>query len=176
MVEISTPPHAQSTDRAGSATEAFDDTLHRVLRLANSLSVPFSTYLGRRYNISINEFRLLMLIGRNPGCASHELAEITGVNPMSIFRAVSALQKHNRVKMFRDPHNKKRKPLVLTAEGQRLYEAMRPQVDKVSTYLVSGLSPEDVTRLNAYLDTLVETLHATDERGNSQFLAFTQPD
>lgn len=159
-----------------SAKDAFDDTLHRVLRLANNLNAPFATYLGHRYDISINEFRLLMLIGRNPGCASHELAEITGVNPMSISRAVGALQKHDRVKVVRDPANKKRKPLVLTDEGERLYKAMRPQVDKVATYLVSGLAPEDVAKLNRYLDVLVDTLQATDENGHSLFLGFTQPD
>ncbi len=156
--------------------DPFDDTLHRVLRLANHLNAPFATYLAHGYDISINEFRLLMLIGRHPRCASHELAEITGVNPMSISRAVAALQKHGRVTAARDPANKKRKPLVLTPEGERLYHAMRPQVDKVATYLVSRLGAEEVETLNRYLDVLVDTLQATDEEGQSLFLSFTRPE
>ncbi len=30
--------------------------------------------------------------------------------------------------------------------------------------------------LNQYLDTLVDTLEATDDSGNSRFLEFTRPD
>ena len=69
-----------------------------------------------------------------------------------------------------------RKILVLTDEGQRLYRLMRPQTDKVATYLVSDLAAREVETLNHYLDTLVDTLEATDEAGNSRFLEFTRPD
>ena len=37
--------------------------LHRLLKLNNRLMAPFSTHLSHRYNISLNEFRLLMAIG-----------------------------------------------------------------------------------------------------------------
>lgn len=168
----SSPPKKPSA----SAETSPADTLHRVLRLANKLMAPFSTYLEHRYKISLNEFRLLMLLGRFPNSASHELAEMTGVNPMSVSRAVAALQKHGRITVERDPANKRRKILVLTDEGQRLYRLMRPQTDKVATYLVSDLKAKEVDTLNQYLDTLVDTLEANDEAGNSRFLEFTRPD
>ncbi|QGP81037.1 MarR family transcriptional regulator [Sphingobium sp. CAP-1] len=161
---------------SASAETSPADTLHRVLRLANKLMAPFSTYLEHRYKISLNEFRLLMLLGRYPSSASHELVEMTGVNPMSVSRAVAALQKHGRITVERDPANKRRKILVLTDEGQRLYRLMRPQTDKVATYLVSDLATGEVDTLNQYLDTLVDTLEATDADGNSRFLEFTRPE
>ena len=65
-------------------------TLHRLLKLNNRLMAPFSTYLSHRYNISLNEFRLLMAIGRLGTSASHELAEHTGVNAMSVSRAAGS--------------------------------------------------------------------------------------
>ena len=40
------------------------ELLHQLLKLTNRLMAPFSTYLSHRYNISLNEFRLLMAIGR----------------------------------------------------------------------------------------------------------------
>lgn len=171
MSNSSPPTSTPAQAEAGPA-----DTLHRVLRLANKLMAPFSTYLEHRYKISLNEFRLLMLLGRYPGAASHELVEMTGVNPMSVSRAVAALQKHGRITVERDPANKRRKILVLTDEGRRLYRLMRPQTDKVATYLVSDLADREVAMLNHYLDTLVDTLEATDDAGNSRFLEFTRPD
>ena len=151
------------------------ETLHRILKLSNKLMAPFSTHLEHRYRISINEFRLLMLIGRHGVSASHELAEMTGVNIMSVSRAVSALRKHGRILMATDPNNRRRKILKLTAEGKRLYEIMRPQTDGVGEYLLSELRPDEVMALNHYLDTLIDTLEAKDEQGRSLFLERTRP-
>ena len=170
------PTASRKSPRSRADEVSQSDTLHRILRLANKLMAPFSTYLEHRYKISLNEFRLLMLIGRFPDSASHELAEMTGVNPMSVSRAVAALQKHGRITVERDASNKRRKTLVLTEEGQRLYGLMRPLTDKVADYLVSGLEAAQVDTLNHFLDTLVETLEAKDEAGNSRFLESTRPD
>lgn len=151
------------------------DTLHGVLKLANKLMAPFSIYLEHQYKISLNEFRLLMLIGRFPHSASHELVELTGVNPMSVSRAVAALQKHGRITVDRDETNRRRKTLRLTAEGERLYKAMRPQTDLVADYLVSGLKPSEIANFNAMLEKLIDTLEARDEHGASLFMERTKP-
>ena len=69
--------------------------LHQLLKLTNRLMAPFSTHLSHRYKISLNEFRLLMTIGALGRTASHELAELTGVNVMSVSRAVATLEKND---------------------------------------------------------------------------------
>ncbi|MFV0643278.1 MAG: MarR family winged helix-turn-helix transcriptional regulator [Sphingomonadaceae bacterium] len=149
--------------------------LHRLLKLSNRLMVPFSTHLEKQYNISINEFRLLMLIGRKGRTASHELAEMTGVNVMSVSRAVSALEKHGRIIVTRDPENRRRKNLELTEEGRRLFHIMRPQTETVAAYLLSDLDDRQVSELRGFIDTLIATLEAKDEEGNSLFLEETRP-
>lgn len=172
---------SQSMAATGSETNGASletgaaDTLHRILRLSNKLAAPFSTYLAHRYDITLNEFRLLMLIGLHPHSASHEVAEMTGVTPMSVSRAVAALRKQGRLQVGPDPRNRRRKSLVLTEEGQRLYEMMRPQADLVANYLVSALAPHEIATLNHFLDTLVNTLEAKDEDGQSLFLESTRP-
>lgn len=150
--------------------------LHRLLKLSNKLMAPFSVNLEKQYDISINEFRLLMLIGRRGETASHELAEMTGVNVMSVSRAVASLERKGRITVAPDPANRRRKTLRLTEEGQRLHEIMRPQTDKVSEYLLSDLSGRQVGELRRYIDRMIETLEATDEEGNSLFLERTKPD
>ena len=69
---------------------------------------------------------------------------MTGVNIMSVSRAVSALRKHGRILIAIDPDNRRRKILKLTAEGRRLYEIMRPQTDVVGEYLLSELRADEV--------------------------------
>lgn len=150
--------------------------LHQLLKLTNRLMAPFSTHLAHRYKISLNEFRLLMTIGALGKSASHELAELTGVNVMSVSRAVQTLQRHGRIEVVRDSANRRRKWLTLTAEGERLYAIMRPQSEKVADYLFSDLSAAETAQLGTILTRLIDTLEARDARGRSLFLERTRPD
>ncbi len=149
--------------------------LHQLLKLTNRLMAPFSTHLAHRYKISLNEFRLLMTIGALGRTASHELAELTGVNVMSVSRAVAMLQRNGRIEVVRDDTNRRRKWLTLTAEGQRLYEIMRPQSEKVADYLFSGMECDEIAQLEATLTRLIDTLEARDAQGRSLFLEKTKP-
>ena len=149
--------------------------LHDLLKLQNRLMAPFSTHLSHRYRISLNEFRLLMTIGALGQTASHEVAEITGVNVMSVSRAVATLQRHGRVEVVRDEGNRRRKWLTLTDEGRRLYEAMRPQSDKVADYLFDGLDKAELATLADLVTRLTDRLEAADDKGRSRFLEVTRP-
>lgn len=150
-------------------------TLHRLLKLNNRLMQPFSMHLSHRHNVSLNEFRLLMAIGRLGASASHELAEHTGVNAMSVSRAVSTLQRHGRITVEPDPANRRRKVLKLTPEGRRLYELMRPQTHAVADYLLSDLPEADLAKLDQLVSDLIARLEATDDNGRSLFLERTKP-
>jgi DNA-binding MarR family transcriptional regulator len=150
--------------------------LHQLLKLTNRLMAPFSTHLSRRYRISLNEFRLLMTIGALGRTASHEVAELTGVNVMSVSRAVATLQQNGRIEVVRDPRNRRRKWLTLTPEGERLYNIMRPQSEKVADFLFSELEPREVAQLETVLERLIGTLEAQDPEGRSMFLEQTKPD
>jgi DNA-binding MarR family transcriptional regulator len=150
-------------------------TLHRLLKLTNRLMAPFSTHLSDRYDISLNEFRLLMAIGRLGASASHELAEHTGVNAMSVSRAVATLQRNGRIEVETDPSNRRRKVLRLTEEGERLFELMQPQTEAVADYLVTGLSAADVAKLDELIGKLIARLEARDEEGRSLFIESTKP-
>ena len=150
--------------------------LHELLKLTNRLLAPFSTHLADRYAISVNEFRVLMMIGNLGTTASHEITEQTGVNAMTVSRAVAMLEKNGRITVVRDPENRRRKALRLTAEGERLYAIMLRQTIKVGDYLVSELSVEDVAAFERILSVLIATLEARDEQGRSLFLERTRPD
>jgi DNA-binding MarR family transcriptional regulator len=150
--------------------------LHQLLKLTNRLMAPFSTHLAHRHRISLNEFRMLMTIGALGRTASHELAELTGVNVMSVSRAVSTLERHGRIEVRRDSKNRRRKWLALTPEGERLYAAMHPQSMQVADYLFSELSGEEIAQLERIVDRLIGTLEATDDAGRSLFLERTRPE
>lgn len=150
--------------------------MHRLLKLTNRLMAPFSAHLASRHEISLNEFRMLMTLGRFGERASHELAEMTGVNAMSVSRAVAAMEKSGRISVQIDPENRRRKTLSLTPEGERLYELMRPEADRVAEYLLSKLPEGDLEALDRIVDTLTATLEAKDADGRSLLIEATRPD
>lgn len=165
-----------ATDRLMAVAGDKVAMLHQLLKLTNRLMAPFSTHLSHRYRISLNEFRMLMTIGALGRTASHELAELTGVNVMSVSRAVATLERHGRIEIKPDPANRRRKWLSLTAEGERLYAAMSPQSELVADYLFSELSEKEVDQLSGIVSRLIDTLEAKDEEGGSLFLEKTRPE
>jgi DNA-binding MarR family transcriptional regulator len=104
------------------------------------------------------------------------VAEITGVNVMSVSRAVATLERNGRVAVVRDEANRRRKWLTLTEEGQHLYKAMRPQSEKVADYVFSGLEASDLGALGQLIDSLILRLEASDASGRSVFLEATRPE
>lgn len=149
--------------------------MNHLLKLTNRLMAPFSTHLEKRYKISLNEFRVLMVIGQLGVTASHELAQILGVNTMAVSRAVAALNRHGRVAVATDPQSRRRKTLQLTAEGERLWREMMPASVKVADYLFEALRPDEVMAFDHYVRTLTERLEAQDQGGRSVFLERTRP-
>ncbi|MGE5722290.1 MAG: MarR family winged helix-turn-helix transcriptional regulator [Sphingomonadales bacterium] len=150
--------------------------LHRLLKLTNRLMAPFSTHLEKRYKIGLNEFRLLMVIGRFGTTASHELAEETGLNTMCVSRSVAALSGRGRIDVSTDPDNRRRKILRLTPEGRKLYEQMLPVADQVAAYLFESLRYDEMLAFDRYVTTITESLEARDEQGRSVFLERTRPE
>lgn len=151
------------------------DILHRLLKLHNRLLAPFATHLEKQHRITVNGFRVLMLIGRLGVTASHELVDILGVNPMSVHRAVQSLHEQGRIAIEPDPDDSRRKTLRLTAEGQRLYRQMLPTTDIVADYLFSLLTPQEVAQFDGMVTALISGLEAQDEQGRSVFIERTRP-
>jgi DNA-binding MarR family transcriptional regulator len=149
--------------------------LHRLLKLNNRLHAPFSTHLEKQHKITLSEFRLLMLIGRMGETASHELAEETGLNTMRVSRAVASLHAHGRIEVSIDPNNRRRKTLRLTPEGRRLYDQMLPTTDAVAKYLFESLRLDEILAFDRYVETIIDSLEARDEQGQSLFLERTRP-
>jgi DNA-binding MarR family transcriptional regulator len=149
------------------------DILRRFLKLENRIMAPFTDHIKKRYRISLNEFRLLMLIGRLEVTASHELAEVVGVNSMMVSRGIAVLERHGRIKIDLDPRNMRRKVLRLTAKGRTLYEQMKPHSDELATYMLEGMTVKEIQAFDGSVIAITKRLEAIDQEGRSIFLQRT---
>lgn len=156
-------------------TTGHEQTLHKLLKLNHRLLAPFSAHFEQQFNITVNQFRVLMMVGRLGATASHEIVELTAANPMSVSRSVAELKKSGRLNVASDPNNGRRKTLTLTAEGQKLYEAMLPATAKVMAYLFKDLREDEIMAFDRYVTTLIKTLEETGENGELRFIEYTRP-
>ena len=170
-------PIGQRADADATSQPELDRVrvLNRLLKLTNRLMAPFSTHLEKRYRISLNEFRVLMLIGQRGTTASHELAVLLGVNTMAVSRAVAALNRHGNIAVETDPTSRRRKTLRLTDQGERMWREMMPPTIKVADYLLEALRPEEMTAFEGHIRALTDRLEAQDQTGRSVFLERPRP-
>lgn len=132
--------------------------LYRLLKLTNLISRPFFAQDAERYQISMNELRVLMTLAPLREAASHELVDAAGMHPMNVSRAVAALRRHGRVQQRTDPNNRRRKLLQLTPEGLALYRNLVPHVQQIATRLFATMSGEEVATLSRLIDTMTARL------------------
>ncbi len=81
---------------------------------------------------------------------------------MNVSRSVAALRRGGRVEERRDPDNRRRKILSLTAEGRSLHRKLEPHVAAISEFAFSAMSPRDEAFFGDLLELLIVRLQAID--------------
>src|ERR1035441_5764315 len=92
------------------------------VRVVNLTARPVSESIGKAHHLSLNEWRVLLVLANHPGVAASEVTALTGLDKMSVSRALAALARRGRVVRKVDAADKRRMLLRLSAEGERLYE------------------------------------------------------
>jgi len=161
----------------GAAPYVYDPlvTLNRFLRLHQLLLASFTENLENVHDINLNDFRVLMMVGQQGETASHEIAELTGMPVMAISRTVSALEKRGLISRSVDVSNRRRKPIVLTEQGQTLFNTMLPTSERVAHYAFDSLRLDEALAFDHHLQTITDRVLMTDEDGVSVFIASTGP-
>lgn len=135
---------------------------YRLHKLTNLLSRPFFTHFARPFALNHNAWPLLMTLAVRPNSAAHELAEMTGLHPMNVSRAVAVLRRQGRIREKRDPTNGRRKLLTLTPKGWAVYEALKPHLERTSALLFVTMPAEDVETLSRLIDRLIARVEEID--------------
>lgn len=141
----------------------FDQTpqaalLIAILKLASVINRPMRDGVADPQGLSLNEMRVLMSIGGEGQVAGHELAEIIGMQPMNVSRALATLLDRGWIEQMGDSKNRRRKPYQLSEVGQRSLVAMLPGVSDVANFLFTGTDEDDVIQLTTQVEQLVDRI------------------
>ena len=146
------PGSSPRRDRRVAETVSF-----RLLQAVNRMTRPFHDEFGRRFGLGLSEWRAVMALAAVPGSSGREVAEITGLDPMAISRALRRLEKEGRAARSPDPGNRKRQRWMLTREGWEVFDAVMPVALERDAHLFGHVSEADRAALDRVLTMLSET-------------------
>lgn len=150
---------------AGPRLTIDDDSLFfKLVRVVNLTARPFVETLSRQHEISLNEWRVMVVLASHPGLAAHEVAEITGLDKMSISRALAALERHGRVQRRADPADARRLLIELNAAGRQLFERIGVMATQREAQLFEGLAAAEKEQLGRMLDRLAGAVASEPEQ------------
>jgi DNA-binding MarR family transcriptional regulator len=137
----------------------------QILLLVNLIARPFARLYADRYDISVAEWRLMLVLARRPSLTANDLCDMLGLDKMAISRAVRSLEKHGRLARAADPADLRRFTLSLTPDGLALYHVIAPSGHERQEALLSALQPTERAALDAILEKLVARARSMPDPG-----------
>jgi DNA-binding MarR family transcriptional regulator len=103
--------------------------------------------LFRPIGLTALQYTALTVLERRPDLSSAELARNSFVTTQTMADMVTSLQARGLIERHRDPADRRRLVLALTAEGWRLLGKYRVEVSALEAQMLSGLSAEEAVAL-----------------------------
>ncbi len=157
--------HENSNDKPGVETQPVEpapalhlDTFwpYRMSVLSQSISTAIAGAYAKRFELSIPEWRVMVIVARFPGISANEVAERSMMDKVAVSRAVSRLLEAGRVRREVAAEDRRRSMLNLTSEGRALYDEVIPFGLDYERELISVFSEQEIQ----LLDELIERMQS----------------
>jgi len=140
-----------------------DDLLiFKLVRVVNFTARPFEQRVGKPLQLTLNEWRVMAMVGAQPGCNASQVAEYSGLDKMAVSRALAGLQRAKRLQRHEDPTDQRRSRLYLSAAGRSVYEAALARAQEREAELFANITAQEREQLSAMLDKLIASVRMTD--------------
>jgi len=139
-----------------------DPLFFKLVRVVNLTARPFHEKVGREHHLTLNEWRVMVVLGGEPGLSATQIADFTGLDKMAVSRALAGLKRHKRVQRLGDPTDRRRARLYLTAAGKALHETVGALGRQREAVLFEGVNADELSRLDATLDKLIAAVQRAD--------------
>lgn len=135
----------------------------KLARVVNLTARPFVETLARTHQLSLNEWRVMVVLASHPGVSASDLALSTGLEKMSISRAIAALSRHGRLNKKLDAQDARRTLLWLNAAGQRVYRTIGGHAKLREAQLLGGIEAVELVELDRLVDKLLLALSEPEQ-------------
>ena len=127
------------------------DTLtFRILVAANRIARPFPERIGERHDLTLPEWRAMMVLAGQPDASGEDIAQTLATDRMSVSRALRRLHSAGRVE--RRPAPGRRNAWRLSAAGWCVFDMVAPLALERDLALLGGLSETDRSTIRDILE------------------------
>ncbi|MGD9980254.1 MAG: MarR family winged helix-turn-helix transcriptional regulator [Hyphomonadaceae bacterium] len=129
---------------------------YRLSILSNRISRAIAARYSKAFDLTVPEWRIIAVLGRQPGLTAKEVAEATEMDKVAVSRAVAKLVASKRVVARADRGDARRQILSLTPQGESVHARIAPIALESERRLVAALSERERDRLDALIGRLLE--------------------
>jgi len=127
---------------------------YRLSVLSNRISRSIADSYEERFQISLPEWRVMAVLGEEPGLSAGQVADRTAMDKVAVSRAVNRLIDSGRIKRQFADDDRRRSVLALSESGQKTYFDVIPIALGHESKLLEQLSDSEKTQLDALLTKL----------------------
>jgi DNA-binding MarR family transcriptional regulator len=124
---------------------------YRLSVASNRVSRLFARRYAEEFGLSIPEWRVLAVVGADDTATARAVRARTGMDKAKVSRAVAALLERRLLRRAPKPGDRRLDPLMLSAEGRRVFAAIIPRARALEAELTAGLPAAERAALDAAL-------------------------
>ncbi|HZF84970.1 MAG TPA: MarR family transcriptional regulator [Burkholderiaceae bacterium] len=121
--------------------------LFRLNRLAATAGRPLIRLCEGKFGITRREWRLIVILAQDGPQLSTALAHRASVEPARASRAITVLVEKGLATRVPRPSDRRFVEIVLTEDGQKVYQSLYPNVESINRALLSQLSEAEQEQL-----------------------------
>ncbi|HYF44505.1 MAG TPA: MarR family transcriptional regulator [Ramlibacter sp.] len=143
---------AAASHRSRLSTE--QSPYYQIWVLTNLTAKPFAAQFGSRFHLNLTEWRIMLTLADHPGASAQELSDYTGLDKMTLSRAVRALEAQGRLEREGSEEDRRKRHLWLTEEGWVVYDEIARAALAREAQIYAGLTENELKTLHRLLKKL----------------------
>ena len=115
--------------------------------IASRVSRGLARLYAVRFDLTVPEWRIMMVLGRFPGVSANEVCELTAMDKVRVSRGVARLLQFERIRRDSDPRDRRRSKLYLSDTGREVYDQIVPVAHAYQDKLMADLDSDELRTL-----------------------------
>lgn len=124
-----------------------------------------SKWMLRNLGVTSPQRLLLRIIGGAPGCSQGVAAARLRLDPGTVSRLVSGLERLGFIQRASDPEDRRKYRLTLTRRGEALNAQIRGTVEAAVVEALDAATPQEVRQARKFIRQLTERLAVQEAKG-----------
>jgi len=127
---------------------------YRLTKLSGIISRSLAERYSRQFDLSIHEWRVVAILGEQPGLTAREVGELASLDKVNISRAIEKLEKTGRLRRKVMVRDRRSFALHLTKSGGEILKKIMPLALDFEEKLLDSLTKDEIDSLHDILDRL----------------------